>query len=154
MKRTTVRGCLPPPPFRLFFGTRSSAARLAMLFMRACATALFLSDMAAFRRFRSFIRFIVALKRIVGHETIVSSVENNSLHAPSSIFPPNLLGPVLSPPLPGVLLLLSLLVPALFLSERVREPPNRLSSAFAYASLSSLLHPTTYAILYLSATEH
>jgi len=50
----------PPLPFLLFFGTRSSFAKLAIFFMRACAAALFLSLRAAFLLARSFILLMIA----------------------------------------------------------------------------------------------
>jgi len=49
----------PPLPFLRFFGTRSSLAKLAIFFMRACAAALFLSLRAAFLLARSFILFMM-----------------------------------------------------------------------------------------------
>lgn len=50
----------PPPALRLFFGTRSSAARFAMLFIRACDAALLRSVSAAFRLLRSLILSMIA----------------------------------------------------------------------------------------------
>lgn len=54
----------PPPVFLRFFGMRSSAAKLAMLFIRACDAALLRSARASFLRFRSLILFMIVCARM------------------------------------------------------------------------------------------
>lgn len=88
---------MPPFPFLLFFGTRSSLAKLAIFFMRACAAALFLSLRAAFLLARSFILLIMACI-LVKTRQILNAVY--SLLEFSSIRLPKLLGHV-----PGLQLL-------------------------------------------------
>ena len=121
----------PPFPFLLFFGTRSSLAKLAIFFIRACAAALFLSLRAAFLLALSFILLIIAY------------IPGETMHDPDTMHPPRGVSSIRLPKIAGRVLCLRLLsahpplVPlfrVVFHSELSYEPPSPLSVAFVFAS--------------------
>lgn len=72
----------PPPPFRRFFPTRSSAARLAILFIRACDAALLRSPSAAFRLLRSLMR---SMTEACSARTRVTHADGSAARSSSSL---------------------------------------------------------------------
>ena len=122
---------LPPFPFLLFFGTRSSFAKLAIFFIRACAAALFLSLRAAFLLARSFILLIMACILVKARQTL-NAVD--SLLGSSSIRLPKLLGHALGLQLLSVRRPPALLSRVVSRSELSYELPSLPSIAFVFAS--------------------